>query len=215
MERFKRNQIEEAIFALLERRLGEPTAEFRTRVKRLLDTDRALGRSRRSNDPERSTYAFYSDEAPGSGVEIWFSVYEAFALLLGLQLMAHGWSQSFVVSVMRCVRSGLERSHADLMKQEWRSLTIDEQKRRARPGDWALNVENPVFLVLVPGLAGAAGTERMLQDWKVCHTVQDTAKFGRDASERRGGWVVFEIFDVSHALLGRLRSIEPRRRGRT
>jgi hypothetical protein len=106
---YKRNQIEAAISGVLEPRSPEPTTELRTRLKRLLETDRALGRAPRSNDPARAHYAFYSADSPGSGVEVWFSAYEAFALLNGLRLMAHGWPQGFAVSVMRRARAELEK----------------------------------------------------------------------------------------------------------
>ena len=42
-------------------------------VKRLLEADRTLGREVGSDDPAEGTFAFYSGEAPGSGVEVWFS----------------------------------------------------------------------------------------------------------------------------------------------
>jgi hypothetical protein len=83
----KRNQVEEAISRVLDPGSTKPSPQLRTRLKRLLDTDRALGRSKRASDPERATFAFYSGQAPGRGVEIWFSEYEAFALLTGLRLM--------------------------------------------------------------------------------------------------------------------------------
>ena len=104
MPEYKRNQVEEAISGVLEPNSPEPTSELRTRLKRLLETDRALGRASRSSDPERANYAFYSAEAPGSGVEVWFSDYEAFALLNGLRLMAHGWPQGLAVSILRRLR---------------------------------------------------------------------------------------------------------------
>ena len=42
MPGFKRNQVEEAISRVLEPPSPEPTSDLRTRLKRLLDTDRAL-----------------------------------------------------------------------------------------------------------------------------------------------------------------------------
>ena len=95
--KYKRNQIEEAISKLLEPVSLEPSSDLRTRLKRLLETDRALGRSLRSTDPGRAHYAFYSADAAGSGVEVWFSEYETFALLNALRLMGHSWPQSFAV----------------------------------------------------------------------------------------------------------------------
>ena len=87
---FKRNQVEEAISRLFGETSPKPSSELRTRVKRLLDLDRGLGREARSKNPDRTHYAFYSEGSPGKGVEIWFSEYEAFAISLGLRLMRHG-----------------------------------------------------------------------------------------------------------------------------
>lgn len=44
---FKRNQVEEAIACVFEGS-AKPSAETHTRLKRRLETDRALGRSKRS-----------------------------------------------------------------------------------------------------------------------------------------------------------------------
>src|SRR4051812_28096277 len=70
MEGYKRNQVEEALSRLLEPKTRDPSTELRSRVKRLLETDREMGRSPRSSEPEKSSYAFYSADAPGSGVEV-------------------------------------------------------------------------------------------------------------------------------------------------
>ena len=78
---YKRNQIEEALSRAFGEPSAKPSSELRTRVKRLLDTDRGLGRNTRSANPEVANYAFYSDDSPGRGVEVWFSNYEAFALM--------------------------------------------------------------------------------------------------------------------------------------
>jgi hypothetical protein len=62
MLRYKRNQVEEAIAAALDRRDADVASELRIRIKRLLETDRALGRE------PRATYAFfYTGGAPGRG----------------------------------------------------------------------------------------------------------------------------------------------------
>jgi hypothetical protein len=131
MSAIKRNQVEEAISRVLEPNSGEPTAELCTRLKRLLDTDRALGRSPKSIDAEEANYAFYSDEPPGSGIEVWFSGYEAFALLTGLRLMKHEWPQGFAVSIMRRVRPDLERQHTRIMKLDPKKLFDQEEIRRS------------------------------------------------------------------------------------
>src|SRR5277367_3842250 len=122
MLEYKRNQIEEAISAALEPRSSGPTPELRTRLKRLLETDRAAGRTPRSSSLESANYAFYSIDPPGSGVEVWFSEYEAFALLNGLRLMEHGWPQGFAVSVLRRVRVDLEMQHARILTLDAKAL---------------------------------------------------------------------------------------------
>jgi len=103
---FKRNQVEEAIACVLEPGSAKPSSEMRTRLKRLLETDRALGRSKRSPDPERANYAFSGMDAPGRGQESWFTGYEAFALLTGLRLMGHDWPQGLVVAVLLPCETG-------------------------------------------------------------------------------------------------------------
>ncbi len=55
---FKRNQVEEAIAIVLERS-PRLSSEMRTWLKRLLETDRSLSRSKHSADPERANFAFY------------------------------------------------------------------------------------------------------------------------------------------------------------
>ena len=94
---FKRNQVEEAIACVLEPESAKPSSEMRTRLRRLLETDRALGRSKRSPDPERANFAFSGMDAPGRGFENWFTGYESFALLTGLRLMRDRWPQGLVV----------------------------------------------------------------------------------------------------------------------
>src|SRR5437667_2173153 len=130
MSEYQRHQSEGAIAGALEPRSHDPTAELRTRLKRLLETDRALGRAPRSGNPERANHAFYSAEAPGSGVEVWFSEYEAFALLSGLRLMGHGWPQGFAVSVLRRVRPELEKEHARIQNRRAHVRTADTSRRR-------------------------------------------------------------------------------------
>jgi hypothetical protein len=91
-------------YSSVTRAAAKPSSELRIWPKRLLDADRALDRNKRSTDPGRANFAFYSCDMPGRGVENAFSEYEAFALLTGIRLMRHGWTQGFVVSVLRRVQ---------------------------------------------------------------------------------------------------------------
>src|ERR1019366_5241972 len=77
---FKRNQVEDAIARVLQRGSTRLNSEMRSRVKRLLEIDRARGRNKRSNDPEQANFAFHGADTPGRGNENVFSDYETFAL---------------------------------------------------------------------------------------------------------------------------------------
>jgi hypothetical protein len=92
---YKRNQIEEAIARISVSNYQKPPSELRTRIKRLLELDRSMGRKLRSKDPEEANFGFFSEEAPGTGADISFSEYDAFALLNALRIMGHGWPQGF------------------------------------------------------------------------------------------------------------------------
>lgn len=204
---FKRNQVEEAIARVLEgsAKLG---SEARTRLKRLLDTDRGLGRSKRSVDPERANFAFYSMDSPGRGVEVWFSSYEAFALLIGLQLMQHGWPQGFVVGVLRRVRPELERQHA-------RILTLDPAElfnqqlllERAQPGDMGVGSTAPVFLVIqsYDDRSGPSSSALCCGQEELMPLIR--AKVGLTST-------IFELTKSIHALSHALVKTRPRKRGR-
>ena len=148
METYKRNQVLEAISTAG----GEgptPNPALKTVVKRLLDTDRRLGRITRSNDPEHASYAFFSSESAGSGFEVLFSPYEAFALRLGVSLLEHRWPQGTAVKILRQVRPYLEPKHAEILSWDPAEL-FDWQKikERAHPGDLAVPTTRPVSLVI-------------------------------------------------------------------
>ncbi len=64
---YKRNQLEEAIARLGGDPSAEPSTELLTRIKRLLDTDRALELSPSSDRAEAAGYAFFSGRSPGKG----------------------------------------------------------------------------------------------------------------------------------------------------
>jgi hypothetical protein len=59
---------------------------LKLRLKRLLVTDRLPGSGKHSSNG----YAFYSQKPQGSGVEVMFSGFEAFALMAALIVLEHG-----------------------------------------------------------------------------------------------------------------------------
>src|SRR5215207_1697071 len=148
--KYKRNQVDEAIAAVLARDKNGASAHVRTRIKRLLDSDRALGCDVQSDNPARRAFAFYGDEAPGRGTEILFSGYEASALLVGLRVLNHGWPQATAVRVMRGVKQKLEREHRRILEQDQAALfNQNETRRRAGPGMLAVSNTDPCFLAIV------------------------------------------------------------------
>jgi hypothetical protein len=198
----------------LEPQSGAPAPEVRTQLKRLLDVDRSLGRDRRSRDPERANYAFYNDRPPGSGVEVWFSEYEAFALLNGLRLMRHGLPQTFAVEVMRCVRPELENQHARILKQDPKSLFDQEEiYRGASLGAMGFDNADPVLLVIA-GRSEAISEKGAPTAYGVCRGEKEAAKFAKDHVLAGRGWTMFEMATPAHLLAKALANTEPRRRGR-
>lgn len=212
MKTFKRNQIEEAIAALSGERADKPSAALRTRIKRLLDTDRNLGRKSRSKNPEESQYAFYSEDAPGKGVEILFSEYEAFALHLGLRLLAHGWPQTFVVSVLRKERTALEAQHRRILQQDPADL-FNEQKmlEKAVPGALAFNNADPVFLLIVSPTMSLQDDLLQLATG-VCRGEEAAGQFR--IKQKAISTSFFELATPARFLDQALSESQPRKRGR-
>ena len=207
---FKRNQVEEAIACVLEAGSTKPSPEMRTRLKRLLETDRALGRSKRSPDPEKANFAFSGMDAPGRGLENWFTAYEAFALLTGLRLMRDGWPQGLVVSVLRRVKPDLEQHHSRILSQNPTVLDADDIRQQARPGDLAVSNPDPVFLAI-----NSKDRER--------DTGPNPAAICQGQAELMGfiktwglgqTWTVMELGTSIQALSVALAKTEPRKRGR-
>jgi len=207
---FKRNQVEEAIAGVLEPGSAKPSSELRTRLKRLLETDRALGRNKRSPDPERANFAFSGMEAPGRGLENWFTGYEAFALLTGLRLMREGWPQGLVVAVLRRVKPDLERHHARVLKQHI-SLLFDNDliRQQARAGDLAVSNTDPVYLVIKSKDREHTGANPAA----ICQGPAELMGFIKTWGAGQT-WTVTELGTSIRALSLALTKTVPRKRGR-
>jgi hypothetical protein len=210
---YKRNQVEEAISRVLQPQSAKPSSELRTRVKRLLDTDRRLGNPGRSTGRDGTHFAFYSADAPGRGVENWFSGYEAFALLLGLQLMQNGWPQGFAVAVLRQVRPELERQHTRILRQDPASLFANDTiLTAARPGDVAVGSIDPVFLVISP--SRQKNWETSPVSCATCRGQEQLMRFIRAEGSVGKSWTIFEVTTLVHTLAAELARTEPHHRGR-
>jgi hypothetical protein len=146
MEFYKRNQVEEAIARTLGQRSKKPSAELLARIKRLLDTDRA-------EKSKRKKSAFVSVLSQGQGHENWFSNYDAFAILIGLQLLAIGWSQTRVVNILLKGRADLEKAYPTLRRAK-------EKEGVPLPG--ASAIAGPAIGILFSGYDRAESTAKIL-----------------------------------------------------
>jgi hypothetical protein len=149
-------------------------------------------------------------------VEIWFSEYEAFALLIGLLLMQHGWPQGFAVSVMRRIRPELEKEHLRILKQNPEELFDHERLRReAKEGDFAFDNTDPVLLTIIsrPWSGPSDGGELVLS--AVCRGVAEAMKSAGNVKGGAGAFTMFEVATPAHKLSEQLKRTEPRPRGRS
>lgn len=111
-ETFKRSQVEWALwrFASFLRNAGEkPPKVFLTRIKRLLEIDRA-------DRGEGERFAFIGAAPQGQGVDVEFTAFDACCLALALDLLDAGFKQSEVVFLMRHIREELEPEFAWIMR---------------------------------------------------------------------------------------------------
>jgi hypothetical protein len=210
---FKRNQVEEAIARISVANYQRPPSELRTRIKRLLELDRSMGRKLRSKEPEEANFGFFSEDAAGTGVDISFSEYDAFALLNGLRIMGHGWPQGFAVPIMRRIRPDLEREHARILRQSPDKL-FDQAAIRAaaREGDIYVDNTEPVFLVLASKAQRVADEPETPPLAAVCRGRDNVGHFSR--VEGATSLTMFEVATLAHRLHQELMKTAPRRRGR-
>jgi hypothetical protein len=170
-----------------------------------------MGRKPRSKNPEEANFGFFREEAPGTGSDISFSEYEAFAVLNGLRIMEHGWPQGFAVAIMRRVGLDLEREHAWILKQNPDEL-FDEQaiREKARAGDIAVDNTNPVYLTVASTTQRTFG--KTAPSSAVCRGWERVGEFRRAADA--SSVTMFEVVTLAHRLHQELMKTAPRRRGR-
>jgi len=210
---YKRNQLEAAITQIVNPSAKDPPSVLRTRIKRLLELDRNLGCKHRSPKPEDSNFAFFSEEAPGTGADVSFSEYEAFALFTALTIMAHGWSQSFAVFVMRHVRSDLMEEHARILSLDPKKLfDMNAIRAKARPGDLYVESTDPIFLTVAQKALGARNNRKAAADCAICNGLKDVQEFGKQMNA--ASLTMWEVTKMAHEFHKKLREVEPRRRGR-
>lgn len=212
MKLYKRNQVEEAIARVVDPKAERPPGQIFTRVKRLLDTDRTLGREPRAEDPDEATYAFFSSEPSGSGVEIWFRGYEAFALLLALKMLDHGFPQQKAVEVLRRLRSSLEFHHSRIVSDSTVILSREAARKAAKPGQLAVSTKDPVFAVVTSSQkSGRAADKGPIARTAVLRGEVELMPFIRSALEAS---TIFEVSSPALHLKDFLSRTRPSQRGR-
>ena len=215
MQAYKRNQVEGALSLVVDGGSSKPSPALRTRIKRLLETDRGLPQQGEAGDPHSASSAFFSVESPGKGGEIWFSAYETFALLTGLFLMHHGWPQSFAVKVLRRVRPELENAFSATMAQDPKWLfDQDEIRRNARAGDFAFDNQDPYLLTIVSSTPSIARDEDEPYACGVQRGQQEAFKFARQHGGNNGAFTMYDLVENAHRVSAALAKTKPESRGR-
>lgn len=209
---FKRNQVEEAIASSLAAADLGSEGDAKSRIKRLLDTDRAFA----ENETEEK-FAFSTQAPPGSGADTWYSDYEVFALRLGLALLRFGWPQRTAVQILRQARRKLEREYKRFRAQSPSELFAPEKLRqRVKPGTVMLGSANPVFLAIMSPGRNAKG--RLLSTshaFEVCRDEYTLQRYQRE--QLQAGFlsvIVIELTFAAHDLAAWLAQTKPAKRGR-
>jgi hypothetical protein len=214
MNRYKRNQVEEAISRTNGEKSTQPSQSLRTQLKRLLDTDRAATQEARAAGSKTANHAFFSSDSPGKGAEVLFSGYEAFALDTGVRLLNHAWPQGFVVRALRHVRTDFEKHHARILRQDPAVLFDAEAlKATAHPGDLGVDNTDPVFLTIATGKASFADGMDNMTHLRVCRGMEEVSKFLKQNEAH--SWSLFELVGRAHQLRRELSHALPRSRGRS
>lgn len=219
---YKRNQVESAIErAVTGVRAGHREASvLRVRIKRLTETDRAMGADRRSHDLRERHYAFFDAPPPGRGTEVTYSAFGAFALLLAVRLMAAGLPQSEAVIFIRRIRPGLEQEHGRILARKGKDL-LDHKvsggvEAEVAAGRLVQDLDGMVFLMTL----GSQVTVRLDKAGKASGgNIVRGARQLTGLMEHLASWggspiICIELVNVAHQLAYWLSRIEPTKRGR-
>jgi hypothetical protein len=212
---FKANQVQQSIF----RTLGadhERADEVRFRLQRLRAADRNLGRQPRSSSKADRVYAFYGDDPPGTGVDILFTSYEAFALLAAIMLLEHGLPQTSVVKLMRQIRGELQVAHAQTLEKDPSELFDQNAIRaQAKPGMIAFDSTAPVILVFLKLTGSSTCNQRTGTIASICRNNLQLSQFLKKYSSPGAGFSIFEFSRLIHLLEENLSQTRAVKRGRS
>jgi hypothetical protein len=210
MTLYKRNQLEDAIV----RTLGAsdaPARDLKLKIKRLLLTDRRLGRGKHSG--RGNHYAFFGGKPQGTGTEVLFTGYEVFAVLAALVLLGHGIPQAKVASILREIRPDLQAAHESTLKKDPQEL-FDQQTIRAMASEGVIAVDStaPVFLAFAKLDIGKG---RVRATISVCRGLDQLGGFLKEHSVLGSGVTYFQFTRLMHTLATNLSQTRPLKRGRS
>lgn len=230
--RYKRGQVEHAIWRMLASPnigAGEPSPVFLTRIKRILEEDRAA-KPIRGLDTEIAPFAFAEEAPPGRGADAGFTPFDAFCLALALDLVNAGYKPSEVVVLLRLFRPYLLGEFDQIrctprpdgaqrhLAEHWPDLP---SYRDQKGGEWA---DGRVFMVVrkvelkevVPGLTGRGDAPIYLEP-VFCHGVDgltvELGRMGFDPSYRQA--LVLELAYMATRLTAFLVKAPLTHRGRS
>jgi hypothetical protein len=215
MARYKRNQVEDAIVRTLDAKAAR-VRELQLRLKRLLAADRRRIRRRGADTATGHRYAFYSQAPPGSGVEVMFAGHEAFALLVALLLLEHGFPQGAAVRIMRQIRIDLDAAHRQTLKKDPKTLFDPKAvMAMAKPGMIATDNTSPIFLAIIRFSEPALGGGKVRALVSVCNGNEELAALVKQHSAPGYGTTFFELASKIHSLATNLAQTRPIKRGRS
>ena len=214
MREFKANQLRQAIATTLGAE-GKRTDEIELRIKRLIAADRKLGRRPRSSNVVERHYAFYDGESLGTGADILFTEFEAFALLAAILLLEHGLPQTTVVKLLRQARHQLQDAHADSLRKDPNKI-FDEKTilAKARPGMLAFETTEPVILVFAKLTGSSFDDPKAVAPAKIYSNQLELVEFMKQHRSAGTAISIFEWAKLIHVLHYNLGQSKPVPRGR-
>ena len=206
---YKRSQIEDAICRSTVS-TGAARSKILVRIKRLLDIDRVLKRSRNPKGKQSGQYAFFSAEPPGRGQEVSFQEYEAFALNLALQFLDQGLPQHDVVEILRSMRPALELEHQSILAKPLAHF-MDTKKAVREPSETIFS-EDPVFVAI--GKSSNPKSPRSSNGFTAEILHGGDGWWNHLWSARGRSVTTAEITLTAHVLNSQLVAAKPRKKGR-
>ncbi|MFD0987417.1 hypothetical protein [Methyloligella solikamskensis] len=218
---FSRGQIEWALAQVVapsHRCVEEDEGFLKMKIKRLVDLDRKHGIDPFQDHPGLGRFAFFEGKSPGKGHAISYTSYDAFALLIGVQLLDANVPQSAVIRLLRHVRPLLKHAYGEILSRDPMEIAGSKQdlENRIKRGQLATDPSKMQFLVLASGAAAEFLTARA-NDGEVANFAQSPDELVSVVAHLTlvsPPVLVFEIANRAHQLVWWLRAAPSIQRGR-